>query len=224
MLDDPGNAAAPTAGPWPRRLLLVRHGQTSWNRERRFLGKTDVPLDELGEAQAEALGVLLRPGPSSPLPIDRIVSSPLGRAMATAQAIARPHGLFVERAEGLAELDQGELEGQEGRVLLERHPALLARWLRDPSHVRLPGGETLGECQRRAWAALREILDAGPAGGTVAVVSHQMVIGALLCQVQGLPLRRVRDQAHEPTAFSLLEVEAGRLHLRSPPLRPHWPA
>lgn len=224
MLEDPGNASAPPAISWPRRLLLVRHGQTSWNRERRFLGKTDVPLDAQGEAQAEALGALLGPGPGCPLPLDRIVSSPLRRAMATAQAIARPHGLPVERAGDLAELDQGELEGQEGRVLLERHPALLARWLRDPSHVRLPGGETLGECQRRAWAALRAILDAGPPGGAVAVVSHQMVIGALLCRVQGLPLRRIRDQAHEPTAFSLLEVEAGRLHLVSPPLRPHWPA
>lgn len=214
------------AGAAPRgvRLLLARHGQTAWNRQRRFLGRTDIPLDDTGLTQAQALAAQLSPSFLLPYRLDRIVSSPLGRARQTALPAAQLHGLEVEIHSDLSEMDQGELEGQPGAILLERYPDLLRRWVDDPTHLRLPGGETLGECQARGVAALQEIARMSTEGSTVLVISHQMVIASSLCYALGLPLRHFRQCSHENTAFSLLEVQGDRLTLLSAPILAQPPA
>lgn len=207
----------------PVRVLLARHGQTAWNLQRRFLGRTDIPLDPTGLEQAARLAALLSPESLRPYHLDRIVSSPLSRARQTAQAVAGLHRMPVEIHDDLTEMDQGELEGQPGHVLWERYPALLRRWVEDPTHLRLPGGETLGECQARGVAALHEIARQSPAGSTVLVLSHQMVITSALCHATGLPLRLFRQVGHDNAAFSLLEAEGDRLTLLSAPVSaPSW--
>jgi len=206
------------------RLLLARHGQTAWNRQRRFLGRSDIPLDETGLAQAQQLASALSPAALLPFRLDRIVSSPLDRAQQTARAVSQLHGLPVELNPDLVEMDQGELEGQPGRVLLERYPELLRRWTSDPTHLRLPGGETLGECQARGVAALVAIARQSGDGSTVLVVSHQLVIASTLCAILGLPLRQFRQCSHENTAFSLVEVHGDRLSLLSAPFLAQSPA
>jgi broad specificity phosphatase PhoE len=194
------------ARPGVVSLILVRHGQTAWNRERRFLGRTDVPLDARGRSEALAVGQRL-----AGLPVDRVVSSPLARAADTARAIAAPHGLPVLADDGLVELAQGVLEGQLGEELPRRHPAFLAAWLADPGSARVPGGETLAECQERGLRALRQVAAEGRPGRATVVVSHQMLISAVLCHALGRTLHHFREVGHKNAAFSILRLEADHL-------------
>ena len=189
---------------WPplvarRRLpvFITRHGRTRWNLERRFLGRSNVALDETGRRQAKALAARL-----VATPFVTIVTSPLSRALETARIVAEasPNHPPVRLDERLAELDQGELEGQPADVLPTRYPGFLAAWRADPVHTRVPGGETLAECQARAWAALSELQGPGP----VLIVTHQMVISALICRVLGLPLSRHREIHQGNTALNLI--------------------
>ena len=193
-----------------RPVVLLRHGQTAWNQERRFLGRTDVPLDAQGLREAQAVARHL-----ARLPLAAVFSSPLSRAEETARAVAAPHALPVLAVPDLIELHQGELEGQPGSALVQQHPALLARWLVDPGPVRLPGGETLLECQQRGLAAIEAIAQGAQPGRLTVIVSHQMVIASALCAMQALPLRRFREMSHDNAAFSVLDQDrAGwRLHL-----------
>ncbi len=211
MHEDPGNAEPWLAHSDPQgvTVVLVRHGRTAWNQERRFLGRTDVPLDEIGRAEAGRVADRL-----ARLPIAAVHTSPLRRAADTAAPLARARGLPPVLQDDLVELAQGELEGHPGSILLERYPDFLAQWVEDPTHARVPGGETLGECQARGLAALQRIGEQSQPGSVVAVVSHQMVISSVLCAALDLPLRMFRLVGHANTAFSVLELREGRLRVR----------
>lgn len=185
-------------------LALVRHGQTAWNAERRFLGRTDVPLDALGMAQVEALGR------SCPVRFSRVYTSPLVRARDTAR---RLHADPVV-VEALAEMAQGELEGK-GRDELHAHYAdFLARWLVDSVETAPPGGETLAAARDRALPALLDIARAHRPGEVVAAVSHQMVIASVSCTVAGDPLHNWRDHGVPNAAITWLSWDGERLAVR----------
>jgi broad specificity phosphatase PhoE len=175
------------------QLLLVRHGQTEWNATRRVLGRTDIPLDATGEAQAARLRAALPP-------VGAIYASPLARARQTAAALGEPR-LVPE----LVEMDQGELDGLDPSGLAEKFGELALRWRADPAGVRLPGGETMDEVQTRALAALHRIAEGHAPGETVAVVTHQLVISAVLCALHGEPLASWRRFSHRNTAWSVVE-------------------
>jgi broad specificity phosphatase PhoE len=197
----------------PPTLLLIRHGQTSWNALRRVLGRTDIPLDATGCGQAVALGSVMGE-------VDRIYSSPLIRARATAE-LAFP-GRSLTLIDDFTEMDQGELEGLESHELGTRFGPLLERWNADPGEVRLPGGETMNEVRDRALLALGEIAASARPGERVAVVTHQLVLSAVLTALAGEPTSAWRTRTHGNTHWS--QVSWG-----SPPtlqafrLAPHLP-
>ncbi len=161
-----------------------------------MLGRTDLPLDELGLTQAETVGPVLGH-------IDAIWSSPLQRARQTAAAILvnRPH-LSLQIDPDLTEMDQGELDGLDEGGLRERFGTLLVDWAREPGGVRLPGGETLDEVQHRARGALERIAAASEPGARVVVVTHQLVMSSTLCGLRGEPLSAWRTHNHRNTAWS----------------------
>lgn len=167
-------------------LVLVRHGRTAWNVERRFLGRTDLPLDEVGLGEVAQLGAVARGT------FDRIYSSPLLRALQTARALAPPEPAVVA---DLQEIGHGELEGLTGDEALARHAAFFAAFAEDPTEVRVPGGESFGEVRDRAWAALHGIARAHRPGERVAVVTHQVVASTVSCTADGAPLRDWRRYA-----------------------------
>lgn len=179
-------------------LLLVRHGRTRHNAERRIVGRMDVPLDDTGLAQADAFGRAY-----APLERAGLYSSPLKRAFQTASALGTP-----TRIVGLQELDQGDWEGELGADMMKRHPEIFAAWAQDPSDVRIPGGETLRECQARALRALDRVVRSHRAGDTVVVVAHQMVLASTLLHMQGRPLREVRAMHQGNTATNALSWHA----------------
>ncbi len=190
------------------RVVLLRHGQTAWNAERRILGRTDVPLDATGRAQAALVAEAF---PAAGFRFDAVWTSPLGRARETAEHAASAScvpGTTLRTDPDLVEMDQGTLEGLPATELVRDHAELLARWRDDPAALVLPGGERMQDVQARGRAALARIVEAARAEAnetvrpTVLVVSHQLVISAVLCSLAEVPLTRWRDYAHRNTAWS----------------------
>ena len=164
------------------RLLLVRHGETEWNRQGRYQGSVDVPLNATGRRQAKALAAQL-----SAEPIAAVYSSTLRRAYDTAVPIAAAHGLTVVRDPRLNEINQGLWEGLRPAEIVLRWAALHDQWEREPLTVRLPEGDTLEEVKARVLAALDDILFAW-SGQTVCIVAHKVSLAIVKSYALGLPL------------------------------------
>ncbi|WP_448624101.1 bifunctional RNase H/acid phosphatase [Geodermatophilus sp. URMC 64] len=158
---------------------LLRHGQTEHTPERRFSGSSDLPLSELGRAEARAAARHLEDRG-----IDAIVCSPLQRCRETAQAAADVLGLPVEVDEDLRELDFGEWEGLTGDEVRARNPLAVRRFF-GGTDVRAPGGESIADVSARVAKARARIL-AKHAGETVLVVSHVTPIKLLLAAGLGV--------------------------------------
>jgi len=172
-------------------ILLVRHGQTSWNLgagQVRYRGQTDIPLDEVGHAQARALSIRLGSGQALRLagePIAGIYTSPLQRAVQTAQSTAERLGRPVIPHPGLLDMNLGEWQGLTHAEAVRRYPEIHRRWLEAPHTVTLPGGEDLAAVLKRSKAAVTELV-ARHAGETVMLVGHQVVNKVLVCWLLGL--------------------------------------
>jgi len=161
----------------PTRLVLLRHGQTALSAERRYSGRGDVPLTAPGHEQAAAAAkrIAAVAGVDATTPI---ISSPLGRAVVTAAAVANATGGRVELLDGLLEADFGDWEGLTFAEAAERDPALHRHWRADPA-VAPPGGESFDMVHRRVRRARDELIAAHGAA-TVVVVSHVTPIKTLL--------------------------------------------
>ena len=204
------------------RLLLIRHGETDHNAGQLALGQFDVPLNERGRRQAQALAEAL--GSDD---IAAVYSSPLQRAVATATPLADALGLEVQIEPGLIEMDVGETDGVPFSDLRERYPDFLRDWMSDRvADVRMPGGECLREVQERSWSTIEAVRGRWPEE-TVAMVSHNFVILTALCSVLELPLAGFRRLRHELAAVSIASLNAARrtlpvlhdtAHLRAPGL------
>ncbi len=161
-----------------RQVVLWRHGRTAWNLINRFQGNSDVPLDDIGLAQAAAAApALVRMGP------DLIVSSDLSRAAATAQVLADRVGLPVRTDADLRETDGGSWQGRTRDEIIAADAALFRAWVAGED-VRPPGGEARSEVVARVVASVERHLRDLPEAGTLVVVSHggsiRGAIGGLL--------------------------------------------
>jgi alpha-ribazole phosphatase len=168
------------------RLCLVRHGQTDWNLEGRYQGQSDVPLNENGRAQAQELAERLEGQPFT-----AIYTSDLQRARKTAEIIAATIHLPVTSEARLAEINQGEWEGQHVDAIKARYAKLWQQRTLNPANVRPPGGETVEEVAGRVYAALNSIAHLHPTG-LVLIVSHGLALATVICKDRGLPI----DQAY----------------------------
>ncbi len=158
----------------PTRLLMLRHGQTEHSGQRRYSGRGDVPLTELGQRQAAAAAARLARTDG----VAAVVSSPLLRARQTAQPVAKALGVPMTVHDGLIETDFGAWEGLTFAEASARDPELHARWLTDTS-LAPPGGESMDAVHRRV-RRVRDQLIAEHGAATVIVVSHVTPIKALL--------------------------------------------
>ena len=160
----------------PTRLLLLRHGQTALSVERRYSGRGNPELTELGREQAALAAKRL--ASRTPSDVSAVISSPLGRARETAESAATALGLPVTVHDGLIETDFGAWEGLTFREAAERDPELFKTWLGDTS-VAPPGGESFDTVTERVLQARSEII-ADNGLSTVLVVSHVTPIKVLL--------------------------------------------
>jgi probable phosphoglycerate mutase len=186
-------------------VLLVRHGETPWNREGRYQGRTDIPLSEDGVAQVQRLGDRLRH-----VSIARAIASPLSRAKHTAEAILAAQGSehrpALELDAGLLEISHGGWEGQLASDVQLSHAEMFGVWRTSPGRDSLagPGAESLGDVEARAWPILERLCaELGPTD-TGLIVAHDAVNRVLLCRVLGLPLERVWKFRQAPAALNVL--------------------
>ena len=161
----------------PTVTRLLRHGQTPMSVQKRYAGRSDVPLTDLGVQQAAAAAKRL-----ASAGLDVIVTSPLLRAVQTAEEVAAATGATVVTDDGFREADFGAWEGLTFAEVQERWPAEMAAWLADPE-VAPPGGESLAGVNERVTAALRRVL-AARERQAVLIVSHvtpiKMLVAAAL--------------------------------------------
>lgn len=160
-------------------IILVRHGETEWNVQEIFRGRIDVELNDTGLRQAELLAEYL-----SGVKIDAVYSSPLKRALNTAQAIASYHKLKVEAAPGLIDFDYGKWQGLPHQEVKRRYKKLYVQWLENPHLIKLPDGESLNDVRERALGVVEEVV--AKHEGTIVLVSHRVVNKVLICALLGL--------------------------------------
>jgi probable phosphoglycerate mutase len=182
-------------------LLLVRHGETAWNREGRYQGRTDVPLSPDGERQVAALAVRL-----AHVPIAIAVASPLERARRTAQVVLGDRATPLEVADGLLEISHGAWEGQLSSDIERVHAEMIDTWRTRPDREvpAGPGAETLGDVEERAWPVIEGLVARLRDGETALVAAHDAVNRVLLCRFLGLPLTRVWAFRQAPATLNVL--------------------
>jgi broad specificity phosphatase PhoE len=165
------------------KLILVRHGETHWNKDGLVQGgDSDIELNDTGLEQARKLAAFFKNEPMT-----AIFSSPLQRAIATAEVIASHHQLPVEIDQGLKELKVGDLEGTSISNLRTTFSRFLLQWWQDGEAMKLPNGESLVELQQRAWKVIEGLLEKHK-DGTAVVVSHYFVTLAIILKALNLPL------------------------------------
>ena len=160
------------------RIVLVRHAEPSKSARGRAIGRTDVGLSREGAKHARKLATTLA--------ADRVVSSPAKRARNTAAPIARANVVDLEIDDDLREIDFGAFDGRTFASLERDHPDLYATWMRSPTTVLFPDGETWPQLQERSTAALEHLARAGE-GRTTIGVTHLGVILATLGRVLDVP-------------------------------------
>lgn len=169
------------------RLLLVRHGETEWNRQKRFQGQIDIPLNENGKRQGQQAAEFLKA-----VKIDAAVSSSLSRPKETAEIILQHHAeVTLEVTDGLKEIGHGEWEGLYEQEIESGYPGMLQQWQEHPETVQMPGekGENLEQVWERAIATWQEIVaqySGTEEPTTVLVSAHDAINKALLCYIVGL--------------------------------------
>ena len=184
------------------RVFLIRHGATPLVAEDRFAGETNVPLSDLGREQARRVGArLVR------VPLTAVYASPMDRTVATAGCIAEPHGLTVQKRDGLREISHGRWEQLTRAEVEAKFGDEYERWEEDPFTFAPVGGETGLAVVARALPVLREIVSAHPEQ-QVAVVAHKATIRLLLCVLLGFDPRTYRDRLDQsPACLNILDFK-----------------
>ena len=192
-------------------LLFIRHGETDWNRQQRFQGQIDVPLNGTGEQQAARLAQRLAPESH-----DQLFSSDLQRARQTAAPLAAAWQMPAVAVAGLREQSFGVLEGLDVPTIQQRHPELWRLWLQQDADFAPPGGESQRQFHQRVVTAVNELAAGAAAaaqGRRVVVVTHGGVLDMLWRTVHGLPLHGLRECAIPNTGVNRLRWADGALQI-----------
>lgn len=203
------------------RLLLVRHGETDWNRAGKFQGQIDVPLNDNGREQSRKAAEFLKN-----IKLDFAISSSMLRPKETAEIILKYHsGLQLELRHELREISHGLWEGKFESEIEASYPGLLEEWKTTPETVQMPEGENLQQVWQRAIASWQDIVKS--VSGTGIVVAHDAINKAILCHLFGLEPKHfwkfkqgngavsVIDYPHGPEGLPVLQAMNVTTHLSS---------
>jgi len=160
-------------------IILARHGETEWNVAEVFRGQIDIDLNETGVKQAELLSGYL-----STSAIAAVYSSPLKRALKTAEIIAQPHKLKVNVDSDLIDFNFGKWQGLSHQEVKEKYRDLYATWITHPEQVRIPNGEALEDVSKRVIRVRNKVIENHR--GTVVIVGHRVVNKVMICTLLGL--------------------------------------
>ncbi len=160
-------------------IILARHGETEWNVAEIFRGQIDIDLNETGVKQAELLSGYL-----STSAIAAVYSSPLKRALKTAEIIAQPHKIKVDVEPDLIDFNFGKWQGLSHQEVKEKYRDLYATWITHPEQVRMPDGEALEDVSKRVIRVRNKVIENHR--GTVVIVGHRVVNKVMICTLLGL--------------------------------------
>ena len=184
-------------------IYLIRHGESVGNREDRFRGRHDFPLNKNGIRQARALYQEL-----SSVPFDDIYSSPLKRALTTAEILANKRPI-LSIDDGFTNISLGDWENRKKNEIRERFPELWGLWTTEPEKLNFPGMETLAQIKKRSYKALQELMKKHPEG-RIAVVSHRAVLKPLIAAVLNISEPYFWKVHIDTAAYSILEYRSER--------------
>lgn len=201
----PRAAAIPLPMPQITHIVLIRHGETDWNRERRLQGQLDVPLNTQGLEQAAQLGKAL-----ARERFDAVYASDLSRAKQTAQALADEVGVTVRDDAGLRERCYGQFEGLTYAEVAAQHPADFDAWQNRVPEFAPPGGETLTEFHERAVEAALRLIRRHP-GERIALVSHGGVLDCLYRHANAMTLTEPRQHELRNASINRLSSDGHQL-------------
>ena len=186
------------------KYILVRHGESVWNSQRRIQGSLDPELSPRGRRQTDLLVPHLR-AYLTPA-VAAIYSSPLRRAAQTADQIALAYQIPVVHEPDLREMSLGKWEGKTVAEIQATYPGCYEQWLEDPLAFPAPGGEDLRSFERRVVGVLERMQNTQPKADLI-VVSHGGVIKALLCFALGLDVRYLFRLKQDNTAVNQIELD-----------------
>ncbi len=185
------------------RLLMVRHAETTWNREGRYQGRRESELSTRGVGQAQALAQRLATENAT-----SIISSPLLRTRLTSQLCAERLGVGVYLDERITEISHGLWEGKLRGEVEARWPELWHKWCEAPQTVRFPGGESLADVQRRLGAFLTDLVHhASP----LIVVTHDVIIRLVVLQARNQPLSEFQSVYSDNGSITQVDWEDAKL-------------
>ena len=188
------------------QILIIRHGETQWNKGEIFRGRHDIGLNETGIRQAGYLGKYL-----AETKLEAVYSSPLKRARDTADPVARNHSLDIGIAPELIDLDYGEWEGKSHQEVKDKYPELYYKWLNAPHLVDFPDGENLERVRGRVKSLLDRLLVKH--SDKLALVSHRVVSKVLVCLMLGLDNSRFWDIKMDLGGITIFDYASGRYRL-----------
>ena len=163
-------------------IILIRHGQTEFNKKNIFRGHIDVPLDNSGKIQAESNGKLLKE-----MDFDTIYTSPLIRAKQTSEIInkyqSKNVSIIVDY--GFMDLNYGTWEGKTEEEIKALFPELYFEWKTNPYKTKIPGGESLNNAEKRSWLSLKKIISKNK-NQIICIITHRVICKLLICKILGI--------------------------------------
>jgi len=189
------------------KVILIRHGETDWNKEQIFRGRIDVALNEVGLAQARTVQATLKD-----VQINAIYSSPLSRALETARVVGEGRNCEIRIEEGFIDIDFGRWQGLSHQKVKEDYKDLYEMWLSKPQMVTFPEGESLEEVQKRSMKALEKVIKKHPEE-TLAIISHRVLNKVLLCSILGLELSHFWYIKQDTCALNRFEYKDDKYYL-----------
>jgi broad specificity phosphatase PhoE len=180
------------------QLYVVRHGETAWNKEEVFRGRKDVPLNKTGQKQAQLTGqYFLNKG------IARIFSSPLGRAIQTAEGISKATKMPIEVIDELTDMNFGAWEGLTLREVEKLYPEELKVWQQSPHKFHARDGESLGDVRRRVTKGIQKVVTDEKA--PIVLVSHRVICKIIFLNALMLRSRYFWKIRFDPASVTLIE-------------------
>ena len=185
-------------------IILIRHGETDWNKEKIFRGRIDVKLNENGKTQSKHLAKVL-----SNFKIDAIYSSPLSRALETAKSIRHLCENGIIPNEGFIDINYGDWQGLSHKQVIETYPKIYEDWIKNPEKVNFPNGETLKDVKNRSFAALNEIAQQHE-DGVIVIVAHRVVCKVILCAMLGIDVSHFWHLKQDTCCINIIEKKNNR--------------
>ena len=163
------------------RIILIRHGETNWNKEGRFQGQIDIPLNDKGKGQASKASKYLEE-----IEFTKAFSSSMKRPYETAKIILNNNKIHIEKIESLVEISHGLWEGKLEEEIKEIWPDMLKNWHEKPESITMPEGESIKQVSDRSISAWNLICNSQEENDTTLLVAHDAVNKTLICHILGL--------------------------------------